>query len=208
MHFNLLRPVCQPVSFSRSRKAPSVTESLRTCIVFRNPSRRHIHALLYCKLQQCRPITPVMPVRKYKDPRSGCRSGRRFSQVLQLPSERPLCRCLSCFEGILKGCTYCTVLIQLTRCFLPYRLERKDPESVFRRLLRRTQFVGLTCLQGVCSQLIRSCGEGSQGKRCDRDCACPAATSFEAAATTGTDSKVFRKAAKAEDAAKAGLRAL
>lgn len=107
-----------------------------------------------------------------------------------------------------------TALMQLTYCFLPGMIERKNGK-----------ILNLSSVAAFCAgpdmsvyyaskAFVRSFSEAvaeevrGTGVTVTALCPGPTATGFEAAADMGSDSKMFKKAAKAEDVAKAGLRAL
>ena len=107
-----------------------------------------------------------------------------------------------------------TALMQLTHCFLPEMIERKSGK-----------ILNLSSVAAFCAgpdmsvyyaskAFVRSFSEAvaeevkDTGVTVTALCPGPTATGFEAAADMGNDSKMFKKAAKAENVAKAGLRAL
>ncbi len=107
-----------------------------------------------------------------------------------------------------------TALMQLTHCFLPGMIERKNGKilnlsSVATFCAGPNMSVYYASKAFVCSFSEAVAEEVKEsGVTVTALCPGPTATGFEAAAAMGTDSKMFRKAAKAEDVAKAGLRAL
>lgn len=107
-----------------------------------------------------------------------------------------------------------TALMQLTHCFLPGVIERKHG-----KILNLSSVAAFCAGPGMSvyyasKAFVRSFSEAvaeevrGTGVTVTALCPGPTATGFEAAADMGNDSKMFRKAAKPEDVAKAGLRAL
>ena len=107
-----------------------------------------------------------------------------------------------------------TALMQLTHCFLPEMIGR-----------RRGRILNLSSVAAFCAgpgmsvyhaskAFVRSFSEAVAEEVRDAGvpvtalCPGPTATGFEAAAEMGKGSRMFRKAAKPEDVAKAGIRAL
>ena len=107
-----------------------------------------------------------------------------------------------------------TALMQLTRCFLPGMIRRG-----------RGWILNLSSVAAFCAgpgmsvyyaakAFVRSFSEAvaeevrGTGVTVTALCPGPTATGFEAAADMGSGSKMFRRAARPEDVAKAGLRAL
>ena len=107
-----------------------------------------------------------------------------------------------------------TAVMQLTRFYLPGMLERK-----------RGAIINLSSVAAFCSgpymsvyyaakAFVRSFSEAvaeevkGSGVTVTALCPGPTATGFEASAQMGRNSRMFRRAAKAEDVAKAGIRAL
>ena len=107
-----------------------------------------------------------------------------------------------------------TALMQLTHCYLPGMIERKHG-----KILNLSSVAAFCAGPGMSvyyasKAFVRSFSEAvaeevkGTGVTVTALCPGPTATGFEAAADMGNDSKMFRKAAKPEDVAKAGLRAL
>ena len=107
-----------------------------------------------------------------------------------------------------------TALMQLTHCFLPGMIGRKHG-----RILNLSSVAAFCAGPGMSvyyasKAFVRSFSEAvaeevrGTGVTVTALCPGPTATGFEAAADMGSGSRVFRKAAKPEDVAKAGLRAL
>ena len=107
-----------------------------------------------------------------------------------------------------------TALMQLTHCFLPGMIERKHG-----RILNLSSVAAFCAGLGMSvyyasKAFVRSFSEAvheevrGTGVTVTALCPGPTATGFEAAADMGSGSKMFQKAAKPEDVAKAGLRAL
>ncbi len=107
-----------------------------------------------------------------------------------------------------------TALMQLTHCFLPGMIERKNG-----RILNHSSVAAFCAGPGMSiyyasKTFVRSFSEAvaeevkGTGVTVTALCPGPTATGFEAAAAMGNDSRMFKKAAKAEDVAKAGLRAM
>lgn len=107
-----------------------------------------------------------------------------------------------------------TALIQLTHCFLPGMIERKHG-----KILNLSSVAAFCAGPGMSvyyasKAFVRSFSEAvaeevkGTGVTVTALCPGPTATGFETAADMGNGSKMFKKAAKPEDVAKAGLRAL
>lgn len=107
-----------------------------------------------------------------------------------------------------------TALMQLTHCFLPGMIERKHG-----RILNLSSVAAFCAGPGMSvyyasKAFVRSFSEAvaeevkGTGVTVTALCPGPTATGFEAAADMGNGSKMFKNAAKPEDVAKAGLRAL
>ena len=107
-----------------------------------------------------------------------------------------------------------TALMQLTHCYLPGMIEHKHG-----KILNLSSVAAFCAGPGMSvyyasKAFVRSFSEAvaeevrGTGVTVTALCPGPTATGFEAAADMGNDSKMFRKAAKPEDVAKAGLRAL
>ena len=107
-----------------------------------------------------------------------------------------------------------TALMQLTHCFLPGRIERGQG-----RILNLSSVAAFCAGPGMSvyyasKAFVRSFSEAvaeevkGTGVTVTALCPGPTATGFEAAADMGSGSKMFKKAARPEDVAKAGLRAL
>ena len=107
-----------------------------------------------------------------------------------------------------------TALMQLTHCFLPDMIERKSG-----KILNLSSVAAFCAGPGMSiyyasKAFVRSFSEAvaeevkGTGVTVTALCPGPTATGFEAAAAMGKDSRMFKKAAKAEDVAKAGLRAM
>ena len=107
-----------------------------------------------------------------------------------------------------------TALMQLTHCFLPGMIERKNG-----KILNLSSVAAFCAGPGMSiyyasKAFVRSFSEAvaeevkGTGVTVTALCPGPTATGFEAAAAMGKDSRMFKKAAKAEDVAKAGLRAM
>ena len=105
-----------------------------------------------------------------------------------------------------------TSLMQLTRCFLPGMMERGHG-----RILNLSSVAALCAGPGMSvyyasKAFVRSFSEAvaeevrGTGVTVTALCPGPTATGFGAAADMGSESRMFKKAAKAEDVAKAGLR--
>ena len=107
-----------------------------------------------------------------------------------------------------------TALMQLTHCFLPGMIERRHG-----RILNLSSVAAFCAGPGMSvyyasKAFVRSFSEAvaeevrGTGVTVTSLCPGPTATGFEAAADMGNGSKMFRKAAKPEDVARASLRAL
>ncbi len=107
-----------------------------------------------------------------------------------------------------------TALMQLTRCFLPGMIERKHGRIL--NLSSVAAFCAGPCMSVYYASkaFVHSFSEAvaeevkGTGVTVTALCPGPTATGFEAAADLGNGSKMFKKAAKPEDVAKVGLRAL
>lgn len=107
-----------------------------------------------------------------------------------------------------------TALMQLTFCFLPGMIERKHG-----KILNLSSVAAFCAGPGMSvyyasKAFVRSFSEAvaeevkGSGVTVTALCPGPTATGFEVAADMGNGSKMFKKAAKPEDVAKAGIRAL
>ncbi|MBR3237514.1 MAG: SDR family oxidoreductase [Oscillospiraceae bacterium] len=107
-----------------------------------------------------------------------------------------------------------TALMQLTHCFLPGMVERGHG-----KILNLSSVAAFCAGPGMSvyyasKAFVRSFSEAvaeevkGTGVTVTALCPGPTATGFEAAADMGKGSKMFKKAAKPEDVAKAGIRAL
>ena len=107
-----------------------------------------------------------------------------------------------------------TALMQLTHCFLPGMIERKNG-----KILNLSSVAAFCAGPGMSvyyasKAFVRSFSEAiaeevkGTGVTVTALCPGPTSTGFEAAADMGSQSNMFKKAAKAEDVAKAGIRAL
>lgn len=107
-----------------------------------------------------------------------------------------------------------TALMQLTHCFLPQMIAQKSG-----KILNLSSVAAFCAGPGMSvyyasKAFVRSFSEAvaeevkGTGVTVTALCPGPTATGFEAAAAMGKDSKMFKKAAKAEDVAKAGIQAL
>ena len=107
-----------------------------------------------------------------------------------------------------------TALMQLTHCFLPQMINRGSG-----KILNLSSVAAFCAGPGMSvyyasKAFVRSFSEAvaeevkGTGVSVTALCPGPTATGFEAAAAMGKDSRMFRKAALAEDVAKAGLRAM